>query len=247
MPRRSRSRRRTPARRRSGSLPNARLLLAAGAGVAALVLAPAAEAWWHEHGAEVTSTARWAVPLALAVATAGASAVAILRRKHAVATSARPRPVAPGGRNDGRDLERRFAALLRRDGYLRVLDPDAPSSAGLKVAGAGDRGLDGAGWHPDYGLLIGQCKQYASNVGSKDMQAFLGTCWYVIEVDKRPADVAVFLTTAGFTSEALVLAGKPQLVRGHPRTVIPIDGARLARWEAGTWRPLPLPTRQRVI
>lgn len=254
MPRRSRSRRRSTSarkrRNRTTRMPSTRVLLVGGGAVVALVLTPSAASWWREHGAAVVSTAHWAAPLALLLASA-VPVVAILRRQRAVATPSRPRPIeTPGQRNDGKDLERRFAAVLRRDGYLRVLDPDRPAEMVQRVkrvAGTGDRGLDGGGYHPQYGLLVGQCKQYRGNVGSKDMQNFLGTCWYVITVDKRPADVAVFLTTSGFTAEALAIAAIPQEVRGYPRVVIPIDGTSLARWEAGTWRPLPLPTRQEVI
>ncbi len=242
MPRRSRSRRR-PARRRT---VNPRALLMGAAAICALALAPRAQAWWGEHGVEVTRTARWAAPLFLVVAVSGVSAVAILRRQHvAASTSARPRPAVH--RNDGKDLERRLAAVLRRDGYQDVLDPDAPPVAGLVVARGKDRGLDGGGWHPDYGLVVGQCKQYSSNVGAKDMAEFLGRCWYVIEVGGRKPDVALFVTTAGFTPEALHAAHTPQLVRGYERTVTTIDGDALARWEAGSWRPLPLPRRQKVI
>lgn len=256
MPLRSRRPRRKPTkttkrhRARKGSTKRHPRLEAAGVvTVAALVLTPSAHAWWGVHGVAVVSTARWAVPLACSTAIAVISSVAILRRRHAVTTSTTRRlPVAvPGLRNDGKDLERRFAAVLRRDGYLNVLDPDAPPQDGLVVGRGKDRGLDGGGWHPDYGLVVGQCKQYSSNVGAKDMAEFLGRCWYVIEVRGRKPDVALFVTTAGFTPEALHAAHTPQLVRGYERAVTTIDGAAFARWEAGTWHPLPLPTRQEVI
>lgn len=252
MPRRSRSRRRSTStrkrRNRTTRMSSARVLLVGGGAVVALVFTPSAASWWHEHGASVVSTAHWAAPLALLLASA-VPVVAILRRQRAVTTTTTRRlPVAvPRLRNDGKDLERRLAAVLRRDGYLNVLDPDAPPQNGLVVGRGKDRGLDGGGWHPDYGLVVGQCKQYSSNVGAKDMAEFLGRCWYVIEVGGRKPDVALFVTTAGFTPEALYAAHTPQLVRGYERAVTTIDGAAFARWEAGTWHPLPLPTRQEVI
>lgn len=254
MPRRSRSRRRSTStrkrRNRTTRMPSARVLLVGGGAVVALVLTPSAASWWHEHGASVVSTAHWAAPLALLLASA-VPVVAILRRQRAVATPSRPRPIeTPGQRNDGKDLERRLASVLRRDGYLRVLDPDRPAEMAQRVkrvAGTGDRGLDGGGYHPQYGLGVMQSKQYKGNVGSKDIQIFLGTCWYVIKVDGRFADFALFVTTADFTAEAQAIAAIPQEVRGYPRVLILVNGAKFARWEAGTWHPLPLPTRQEVI
>ncbi len=237
-------------RRRSGRglprLSGSRLVLGLS-GTAALLgwifIVQPVIAWWAVNEYRVLQILRWAGPLA------GIVAVLVVSQVVRVKWSARQRRVdrvrsiddaagAGSGRNDGKRLERGVAALLQQDGYTGV----------LVSGGANDRGMDVSGWHPVYGLVVLQCKDYTTKaVGSAEMQAFLGTCWDILNRDGRLADRAVFVTTSTFTAEARTLASAPRDVRGQWRTVVLVDRAALLAWCQGTWSPLPMPVRQEAV
>jgi len=92
-----------------------------------------------------------------------------------------------------------------------------------RVGGAGDRGVDITCVDPAGRGVAVQCKQYRPNgkVGSKDMQNFVG----MITRFHR-SDLGLFVTTAGYTSEAQAIA--------HGADVEIIDGPTLGRM----YRPL---------
>ncbi|MEU6095077.1 restriction endonuclease [Streptomyces sp. NPDC047079] len=93
------------------------------------------------------------------------------------------------GALDPDEFERAIAALCERDGCARV----------EVVGGAGDLGADVVATAPDGRRLVIQCKRYgdSNRVGSQDLQRFGGTCFTVHE-----ADLAVVVTTSGFTAPA---------------------------------------------
>ncbi|MGV9245832.1 restriction endonuclease [Streptomyces sp. NPDC003710] len=87
------------------------------------------------------------------------------------------------------EFEQAIAALCERDGC-----------AGVEVVGgAGDLGADVVATAPDGRRLVIQCKRYGdgNRVGSQDLQRFGGTCFAV-----HGADIAVVVTTSGFTAPA---------------------------------------------
>ncbi|MEU6368613.1 restriction endonuclease [Streptomyces sp. NPDC046931] len=90
---------------------------------------------------------------------------------------------------DPDEFEQAIAALCERDGCARV----------EVVGGAGDLGADVVATAPDGSRLVIQCKRYGegNRVGSQDLQRFGGTCFTVHE-----ADIAVVVTTSGFTAPA---------------------------------------------
>lgn len=108
-------------------------------------------------------------------------------------------------------FEQACADLLARDGFRRP----------LRVGGAGDLGADVTARDDEDRLLILQCKQYQSPVGSGHVQKFNGTA--------RPhhgADIPVMIALNGFTQLAigftqlaidfarhhrLILVGRPEL------------------------------------
>lgn len=101
-------------------------------------------------------------------------------------------------------FEQACADLLARDGFRRP----------LRVGGAGDLGVDVTARDSEDRLLILQCKQYQSPVGSGHVQKFNGTA--------RPhhgADIPVMIALNGFTQPAvefarhhrLILVGRPEL------------------------------------
>ncbi|MFI5688013.1 restriction endonuclease [Streptomyces sp. NPDC051636] len=90
---------------------------------------------------------------------------------------------------DPDEFEQTIAALCERDGCSPV----------EVVGGAGDLGADILAVTPDGRRVVIQCKRYGATnrVGSEDLQRFGGTCYTVHE-----ADVAVVVTTSGFTAPA---------------------------------------------
>jgi len=91
------------------------------------------------------------------------------------------------------------------------------------VGGAGDLGADVTAVTADGRRLVIQCKRYGDDhkVGSQDMQRFGGTCFTV-----HGADIAVVVTTSGFTAPALEYAQQCGIVC--------LDGEDLRAWRDGT-------------
>ncbi|MEI6537411.1 MAG: restriction endonuclease [Verrucomicrobiaceae bacterium] len=104
-------------------------------------------------------------------------------------------------------FERHVMTFFEDDGYPAAV-----------TAATNDYGVDGYAWHPD-GLIIVQCKRYASNnlVGSPDMTQFWGT----MEMEK--AYRGYFVTTSEFTSQARTVASE------NPRITL-VDGLELVKW-----------------
>ncbi|MFH9227510.1 restriction endonuclease [Streptomyces lydicus] len=103
-------------------------------------------------------------------------------------------------------FEQACTDLLARDGFRRP----------KRVGGAGDLGVDITARDDEDRLLIVQCKQYQSPVGSGHVQKFNGTA--------RPhhgADLPIMIALNGFTQPAidfaqhhqLILMGRPELKR----------------------------------
>ncbi|MDQ0785676.1 restriction endonuclease [Streptomyces sp. B3I8] len=119
-------------------------------------------------------------------------------------------------------FEQACTDLLARDGFRR---PE-------RVGGAGDLGADVTARDDDDRLLIVQCKQYRSPVGSGHVQKFNGTA--------RPhhgADLPIMIALNGFTQPAidfarhhqLILMGRPELKRwAHGEHLYDVLGIRSA-------------------
>lgn len=101
--------------------------------------------------------------------------------------------------------------LLHRMGY------GASRADLLRVGGSGDGGIDGVISLDRLGLekVYVQAKRWQSNVGRPELQAFYGA------LAGQKAKKGVFITTSGFTSQALDFA---KSVEG----IVLIDGTRLA-------------------
>jgi restriction system protein len=101
-------------------------------------------------------------------------------------------------------FEQACAELLARDGF----------SSTRRVGGAGDLGVDVTAQDSEDRLLILQCKQYQSPVGSGHVQQFNGTARL-----HHGADVPIMIGLNGFTQPAtdfaahhqLILMGRPEL------------------------------------
>ncbi|WP_435613411.1 restriction endonuclease [Streptomyces sp. bgisy159] len=128
----------------------------------------------------------------------------------------------PGPAEDPALFEAEIAALCGRDGCTGV----------EVVGGAGDLGADVVANTPDGRRLVIQCKRYGdgNNVGSQDLQRFGGTCFAV-----HGADLALLVTTSGFTQPALEYAEQCGIVC--------VDEEALCAWAAGTapspWQEIP--------
>ncbi|MER7720736.1 restriction endonuclease [Streptomyces flaveolus] len=115
-------------------------------------------------------------------------------------------------------FEQACADLLARDGFRHP----------LRVGGAGDLGVDVTARDDEDRLLILQCKQYRSPVGSGHVQKFNGTA--------RPhhgADIPVMIALNGFTQPAvdfaqhhrLILVGRSELKKwAHGRHLYDVIG-----------------------
>lgn len=114
------------------------------------------------------------------------------------------------------EFEEAIAALCRRDGCRDV----------QVVGGAGDLGADVIATLPDGRRMVVQCKRYAPGrrVGSPEVQRVGGTYAVV-----HRADLAVVVTTAGFTDAAVEYAARAGIRL--------IDGGELAVWRDGAWVP----------
>jgi hypothetical protein len=147
--------------------------------------------WAHEHSAGIRLGLAVGLPLLLAAAFGVAGLLLWLgsRRRRAEQSEDQAKALvitaySPG--NDGSAFEHQVAALLTRDGWEDV----------RVSGGSGDLGADVVGWwrrgpEPLFGVVQCKCYDPDSYVGSKDLQAFAGTCWSV-----HDADVAAFVTTA---------------------------------------------------
>jgi restriction system protein len=115
------------------------------------------------------------------------------------------------------EFEEAIAALCERDGCADV----------RVVGGAGDLGADVVALSPEGRRIVIQCKRYGDDnkVGSQDLQRFGGTCFTVHE-----ADVALVVTTSGFTAPAEEYA--------EQCGILCVDRDGLLAWSAGT-APLP--------
>ncbi|GGY99147.1 restriction endonuclease [Streptomyces poonensis] len=129
---------------------------------------------------------------------------------------------------DADEFEQATAALCERDGCVEV----------EVVGGAGDLGADVLAVAPDGRSVVIQCKRYGetNRVGSQDLQRFGGTCFTV-----HGADVAVVVTTSGFTAPAAEYAEQCGIVC--------VDRDALLAWSDGTgpppWRsPVPAPDQE---
>ncbi|MFF0725874.1 restriction endonuclease [Streptomyces sp. NPDC004134] len=101
----------------------------------------------------------------------------------------------------GEEFEEHVARLLRRDGCTDV----------HRVGRSGDHGVDVTARLPDGRLLITQCKRYAPSrrIAERDMRDLLGARTHT------RADVAAFVTTAGFSGPSLAYARQNGLIAVH--------------------------------
>jgi Restriction endonuclease len=206
--------------------------------------------WLHDHRSGVEKSLAIGLPLLLALILGviglilwltGRRRAATQRKRDAAALLA----TAYTPNSDGSDFENQVAALLRRDGLEDV----------ERRGGSGDLGADVVGWWRrgvQSVFVVIQCKNYDpdSYVGSKDVQAFAGTCYAVHE-----ADVAAFCTTAaGFHPGAhkvaqangiylvagpdygRALAGDPLI----PESLLRMAAEQLAREHDATQQTAPL-------
>lgn len=94
----------------------------------------------------------------------------------------------------GTEFEDLVKKLLEADGYHDV----------IPMGGAGDLGVDLLAKKGDsFGneeLYLFQCKRWVSNVGSEPMQRL------VAERDRRNADVAICVTTSGYTMDGMTIS-----------------------------------------
>ncbi|MDQ1069271.1 restriction endonuclease [Streptomyces canus] len=113
---------------------------------------------------------------------------------------------------NGRTFEHHIAKLLRRDGCTNV----------VVQGGHGDRGVDIIGLTPDGRRLVVQCKRFAPylNITSPDMQRFVGAAKVL-----HGGEVALFVATCPFTSEALNIAAETGITVVHR--------GLLEQWSAG--------------
>lgn len=98
-----------------------------------------------------------------------------------------------------RDFEEAIAFLCARDGC-----PEARATGK-----AGDLGADVIATTPDGRRLVIQCKRYVPGnlVTGPDLQKFAGTCRTI-----HNADIAVLVTTSGFTKQAREMAAYAGIV-----------------------------------
>lgn len=89
---------------------------------------------------------------------------------------------------------------------------------GKVVGGSGDRGIDGALATDGLGLdmIFVQAKQTTSTINSKTMREFVGA------LDLTKSKKGVFITTSGFSEEALAV------VENTRNSIVAINGRRLA-------------------
>jgi restriction system protein len=116
----------------------------------------------------------------------------------------------------GPQFEQYVAKLMRASGYRSV----------AVQGGAGDMGADVIGRSPCGRRVVVQCKRYAGNLGSPDVQRFAGTAHTI-----HRADVALLVTTGRPTGPArevalrcrIVLVDRPALARWVSTQTLPLD------------------------
>ncbi|MFF3496368.1 restriction endonuclease [Streptomyces sp. NPDC002795] len=113
---------------------------------------------------------------------------------------------------NGSEFEDHVAVLLRRDGCTDV----------VVRGGRGDRGVDITALTPDGRRVAVQCKRFAPylSITSADMQKFIGGAKVL-----RISDVALFVATCPFTTEAVDIATETGV------TVVP--RGLLQEWSTG--------------
>ncbi|MFD3502994.1 restriction endonuclease [Streptomyces sp. NPDC058678] len=187
-------------------------------------VAVAMSLWRRRRRVSLSRVARRAVA---ALDEGAGTAVAVLETPSSTETGARSAAVDSGGEEtvvlppgvaaaedtlDPEEFEEAIAALCERDGCSHI----------ELVGGAGDLGADILALAPDGRRVVIQCKRYGDThrVGSQDLQRFGGTCFTIHE-----ADVAVVVTTSGFTAPAVEYAEQCGIVCW--------DGPALWAWDAG--------------
>lgn len=112
----------------------------------------------------------------------------------------------------GRRFEHHIAELLRRDGCTNI----------AVQGGRGDRGVDISALTADGRRLVAQCKRFAPylTITSPEVQKFVGSAKVLYG-----AEVALFVATCPFTSDALSIAAASGIT--------PVDRASLEKWSAG--------------
>jgi restriction system protein len=112
----------------------------------------------------------------------------------------------------GRRFEHHIAELLRRDGCTNI----------AVQGGRGDRGVDISALTADGRRLVAQCKRFAPylTITSPEVQKFVGSARVLYG-----AEVALFVATCPFTSDALSIAAASGIT--------PVDRASLEKWSAG--------------
>ncbi|MFE0251500.1 restriction endonuclease [Streptomyces sp. NPDC059010] len=113
---------------------------------------------------------------------------------------------------NSRKFEEHIATLLNRDGCTDVVVQGGP----------GDRGIDVIALTADGRRLVAQCKRFAPyiSITSSDVQKFVGSAKVLYS-----ADVALFVATCPFTSDALSIATDSGITA--------VDRALLEKWSAG--------------
>jgi restriction system protein len=145
----------------------------------------------------------------LAVVAAAGGVWAYLRWSAMSRLTAYERDVAVTDHMSGSDFEQYVARLLRDSGCR-----------GVRVrGGAGDMGADVTARTPDGRRLVVQCKRYAGNLSSPEVQRFAGTAR-----DIHGAEVALLVTTGRPTAQALQVAQRCRIDL--------VDRPALARWVA---------------
>lgn len=116
-------------------------------------------------------------------------------------------------RMTGVQFEDKVVQLCEQDGFIDV----------VRVGGAGDRGVDVIATHPDGRHTIIQCKRYTvgRKVSDPEMRNFVGA----LRLHRPEPDLAVLVTSSGFTAPALVTARDQQ--------IITLDRNQFAVWLRG--------------
>ncbi|GLZ36876.1 restriction endonuclease [Actinokineospora sp. NBRC 105648] len=140
------------------------------------------------------------------------------RRAEAALRAERDQRIAVTDGMSGHDFEHWVARLLRRSGCADV----------RVVGGAGDAGADVVALSPAGSRVVVQCKRYDHvnrKVGSKEVQLFTGTAWFV-----HHAQIALMVTTTRYTKPAAEVAARARITL--------VDRDLLAEWaRSGTAPP----------
>lgn len=181
--------------------------------VMAIVVLQALWQWATTHRLLVTG-----IGVLVAVA-AGLGLVQRVRSRRAAEErrAERERAISSTDKLSGPEFEQWTARLLARTGFRDV----------AVHGGAGDLGADITARAPDGRRAVIQCKRFRRNVSSPDVQRFAGTCRAI-----HQAELAVFITTAGFSMPARALAVQLDIVL--------VDREMLSEWAANQRLPAPI-------